>query len=66
MHRSDTIDYEVIISGRVDIELGSGEVRTLVSGSCLVMGGAMHAWNNRYDEACLYAAIMVGGAGTPQ
>ena len=60
MHRSDTIDYEVIISGKVDIVLDSGEVRTLGPGSCLVMGGVMHAWRNHYDQPCIYAAITVG------
>lgn len=60
MHQSATIDYEVIISGKVDIVLPGGERRTLTPGSCLVMGGVMHAWENIYDEPCIYAAIVIG------
>ena len=60
MHQTNSIDYEVIISGKVDIVLQNGERRTLTPGSCLVMGGVSHAWENHYDEPCIYAAIIVG------
>jgi hypothetical protein len=60
MHQSDTIDYEVILSGKVDIVLPSGDRRTLGPGSMLVMGGVDHAWENIYDEPCYYAAILIG------
>jgi hypothetical protein len=60
MHASATIDYEVVISGKVDIILDSGERRTLTPGSCLVMAGANHAWSNPYDEPCIYAAAILG------
>lgn len=63
MHQSNTIDYEVIISGKVDIVLANGESRTLTPGSCLIMGGVTHAWKNHYDEPCIYAAITVGATG---
>jgi hypothetical protein len=60
MHQSDTIDYEVILSGKVDIVLPGGQRRTLTAGSCLIMGGVMHAWENIYDDPCIYAAIVIG------
>ncbi|MEV0685288.1 cupin domain-containing protein [Nocardia sp. NPDC050378] len=60
MHRTDTIDYEIILSGKVDIELPGGQVRTLKPGSVLIMAGAPHAWRNHYDEDCTYAAVVVG------
>lgn len=41
-HKSDTVDIEIVISGKVDIVLESGETRTLVLGSCLIMGGVLH------------------------
>lgn len=62
MHRSDTIDYEVILSGKVDIVLEGGARRTLGPGSCLVMGGVMHAWENIYDEPCIYAVVVIGAS----
>lgn len=60
MHQTNSIDYEVVLSGKVDIVLQNGERRTLTPGSCLVMGGVSHAWENHYDEPCIYAAIIVG------
>lgn len=60
MHRTDTIDYEIILSGKVDIALPGGQVRTLKPGSILIMAGAPHAWRNHYDEDCTYVAVVVG------
>lgn len=60
MHRSDTIDFEVIVSGKIDIVLEGGARRTLHPGSCLVMGGVMHAWENIYDEPCIYSVVVLG------
>lgn len=60
MHQSDSIDYEVILSGKVDIVLPNGERRVLKPGSLLVMGGVGHAWENHYDEPCFYTAVVIG------
>ncbi|MBZ4486765.1 cupin domain-containing protein [Microbacterium sp. cx-55] len=60
MHSSDTIDYEVVISGKVDVELPGGKIRTLRPGDLLVMGGVTHAWRNPYDEDCVYIVVTVG------
>src|SRR5687768_8937897 len=60
MHATDSIDYEIVLSGKVDIELPGGKVRTLQPGDLLVMGGVPHAWKNHYDEDCVYIAITVG------
>jgi quercetin dioxygenase-like cupin family protein len=60
MHQTDTMDYEVILSGKVDIELPGGQSRTLKAGSMLVIAGVPHAWKNPYDEDCVYALVLVG------
>jgi len=60
MHATDTIDYEIILSGKVDMELPGGKVRTLQPGDLLVMGGVPHAWKNHYDEDCVYVAVTIG------
>ena len=44
MHGHDTLDYEVVISGKIDLLLDSGEVRTLTPGTMLMMAGVNHAW----------------------
>lgn len=60
MHSSETIDYEVVISGKVDVDLPGGKSRTLEPGDLLVMAGVTHAWRNPYDEDCVYLVITIG------
>jgi quercetin dioxygenase-like cupin family protein len=60
MHASDTIDYNVVISGKVDLVLPGGKKRTLVPGDLLVMAGVPHVWKNPYDEDCVYIGVTVG------
>lgn len=60
MHASKTIDYDVVISGKVDMELPGGKVHTLVPGDLLVMTGVSHAWKNPYDEDCVFVAVTIG------
>jgi len=65
MHATETIDYEVILSGKVDFKLSNGDMRTLTAGTCLVVTGAMHAWSNPYDEPCIvsFVAVRIGRNG---
>lgn len=60
IHASQTVDIEIILSGKVDIALPSGELRVLTPGSVLVMAGAPHAWRNHYDEDCTFAGVVLG------
>jgi hypothetical protein len=64
IHRHNSVDYEVVISGKVDLVLDSGEVRTLTPGTMLVMGGVKHAWRNVYDEPCVFATVVVGATNS--
>jgi hypothetical protein len=64
MHGHATVDYDVVISGKIDLILDSGEVRTLTPGTMLVMGGSTHGWRNIYDEPCIFASVSVGATGS--
>jgi quercetin dioxygenase-like cupin family protein len=57
-HRTDSIDYAVVISGSIDMEL-DGETVTLHAGDVLVQRGTIHNWVNRGTEPCLIAFILV-------
>lgn len=56
MHVTDTIDYLVILSGRVTLVLEEGEV-DLGPGDFVVDRGVMHGWRNPNDEVCVAAVI---------
>lgn len=59
-HRTDTIDYIVLLHGEVWIVVDGGETR-LVAGDTLVQLGSRHAWRNRSSEPAVLAVVMVGG-----
>jgi hypothetical protein len=59
-HRTNTIDYEYIVSGRIDLLMEDGSSVTLGPGDVNVQLGGMHQWWNRYEEPCVIAIIMVG------
>ena len=62
VHATRSIDYGVVLSGRIDLRLASGAAVTLAAGDCIVQLGASHAWRNRYTEACRIAFIVLGAA----
>ena len=60
MHTTDTIDYNIVLSGELWCELDDGLELHLEAGDCLVQTGNRHAWRNKGDVPCVKAAIMVG------
>jgi mannose-6-phosphate isomerase-like protein (cupin superfamily) len=56
MHATDTIDYLVILSGRVTLVLEEGEAK-LGPGDLVVDRGVVHGWRNPHDEACVAAVV---------
>lgn len=49
-HRSSSIDYGIILSGQVELELDDGEVKTLAPGDIVVQQGTIHLWRNPSPE----------------
>lgn len=60
MHTTDTVDYVIILSGEVWLELDDGQQRLLKAGDCVVQNGTRHRWQNRSDAPCVMAAVMLG------
>jgi len=58
-HRTDSIDYAVVISGEIDMELDNGVVAHLKPGDVLVQRGTIHNWVNRGKEACIIAFVLI-------
>lgn len=58
-HRTDSIDYAVVIAGAIDMELDDGVVVTLKAGDVLVQRGTIHNWVNRGTEACVIAFVLI-------
>ena len=64
MHRTETIDYAIVLSGEIVCILDDHDV-TLRAGDVLVQVGTNHAWANRSNAVCEVAFILVDGAFEP-
>lgn len=60
MHRTLTLDYDIILDGELWLELDEGEMRHLKAGDVVVQQGARHAWRNRSDKPATMAAVLIG------
>ena len=60
MHTTDTVDFDVIISGEVYLELDDRVEVLLKAGDCVIQNGTRHAWHNRSSDRCVIAFSLVG------
>ncbi|WAC70835.1 cupin domain-containing protein [Roseateles sp. SL47] len=60
MHRTESVDYGVVIEGEMTLVLDVGEV-SLKPGSVVVQRGTNHAWANRSDRPCRMLFVLVDG-----
>ena len=58
-HRTETMDYAIVLSGEIDLEFDSGEVIHLKSGDVVVQRGTMHTWVNRGSVPAITAFILI-------
>lgn len=60
MHRTETIDYGIVIEGELVLIMDEGE--TIVrAGDIVVQRGTNHGWSNRSDKNCRIAFILIDG-----
>ena len=57
-HRTDSIDFAVVMSGEIDMQLDDSEVH-LKAGDVLVQRGTIHNWQNNGSEPCLIAFSLI-------
>lgn len=57
-HRTDSIDYAVVMSGEIDMELDDTVVH-LKAGDVLVQRGTIHNWINCGTEPCVMAFVLI-------
>ncbi len=60
MHTTDTVDFDVVVSGEVYLELDDGAEVFLKTGDCVIQNGTRHAWHNRSSNKCLIAVTLLG------
>lgn len=64
MHRTETVDFGVVLEGRIHLVLDESEVE-LAPGDVVVQRGTRHAWVNRSDSPCVMAFVLLDGKFAP-
>ena len=60
MHKTATIDYEVVLSGKIGLELDDSAEVLLLPGDVVVQNGTRHRWHNRGSAPATMAVIVIG------
>ena len=68
MHRTETIDYVIVLEGEVDMDMDQSSVR-LKAGDIVVQRGTNHSWVNRGTQPARAAFVLIDakplGIGRP-
>lgn len=59
MHRTNSIDYGIVLKGAIELELEDGVKKTVHEGGVIVQRGTNHLWRNTTDEVCRIAFILI-------
>jgi quercetin dioxygenase-like cupin family protein len=59
MHRTETLDYAILLRGQCDLELDDGKTVSMKPGDIVVQRGTMHAWVNTGNEPCVFAFVLI-------
>lgn len=59
MHRTNSIDYGIVMAGEIELELDDGRVTTVREGGIIIQRGTNHLWRNVSDKPCRIAFILI-------
>lgn len=65
MHRTDTIDIGIVVSGTVVVESTDGSRETLGPGDVYIQNGATHAWHGDPENPAHMVFVLVGARRNP-
>ena len=60
MHRTETIDYGIVLEGEITLILDVGET-VVKAGDIVIQQGTNHGWANRSNRNCRIASILIDG-----
>jgi len=59
MHRTNSIDYGIVLKGEIELELEDGAKKTVREGGIIIQRGTNHLWRNTTDAVCRIAFILI-------
>jgi mannose-6-phosphate isomerase-like protein (cupin superfamily) len=64
MHRTETIDYGIVLEGEIVLVLDEGET-TVRAGDIVIQRGTNHGWANRSGKNCRICFVLIDGKFDP-
>jgi mannose-6-phosphate isomerase-like protein (cupin superfamily) len=64
MHRTQTIDYGIVLDGEITLILDEGET-TVRAGDVVIQCGTNHGWANRSAKNCRILFVLIDGTFAP-
>jgi quercetin dioxygenase-like cupin family protein len=61
MHRTETVDYGIVLAGELQLILDDGSETTLHAGDIVIQRGTDHTWVNASDHVTRVAFFLVDG-----
>lgn len=58
MHRTNSLDYGIVLSGEVELELDDGVKKTAGPGTIIVQRGTIHLWRNAGTTPCRIVFVL--------
>ena len=62
MHRTQTVDYGIVIHGEIWLELDDGAETRLLPGDTVVQIAGRHAWRNKTNSPAVVAFVLTGAS----
>jgi quercetin dioxygenase-like cupin family protein len=60
MHRTSSIDYGIVLSGKIELELDNQVFKTINAGEIIVQRGTIHKWRNpSSEEICRIVFVLI-------
>ncbi|MFM2367767.1 MAG: hypothetical protein RL619_63 [Bacteroidota bacterium] len=60
LHRTDSIDYGIIISGEIELELENNISKRIGAGEIIIQRGTIHKWKNPSEtEVCRIVFVLI-------
>jgi hypothetical protein len=61
MHRTETVDYDIVLEGEIWLELDDRATTHLRTGDVAIQCGTRHAWRNKGDRTATMCFVLIGG-----
>jgi len=59
MHRTNSIDYGIVLKGEIELELDDGVKKTVREGGIIIQRGTNHLWRNTTGQPARIAFILI-------